>query len=223
MNLAIFDLDHTLLPLDSDYRWVKFYVARCPVEEQAMLLAKNEALMMAYQAGTLDPVDSLAFLIGLLARRPRAQLEAWHAEFMKEIIVPVIGHAALALIKHHQDAGDVTLISTATNSFVTRPIAQALGIRTLIATEPQENTGREFTGHWLGIPNFGPGKVTRVQQWLRKHGKTLQNFNRSFFYSDSINDLPLLNHVTDPIATNPSPALESIAYQQGWKTIRIFE
>ncbi|MBX7229820.1 MAG: HAD-IB family hydrolase [Burkholderiaceae bacterium] len=223
MNLAIFDLDHTLLPLDSDYSWVKFYVARCPVEERAVLLAKNEALMVAYQAGVLDPADSLSFLIGLLARRPRAQLESWHADFMKEIIVPVIGEAALTLIKHHQDAGDITLISTATNSFVTQPIAQALGISTLIATEPQENTQREFTGQWLGTPNFGPGKVTRVQQWLEQQGKTLENFNRSFFYSDSINDLPLLNQVTDPIATNPSPALKSIAYQQGWKTIRIFE
>ena len=223
MNLAIFDLDHTLIPLDSDYSWVQFYVTHCPLEEQRTLLAKNDALMDAYHAGTLDPNDSLRFLIGLLARRSRSQLESWHADFMQEIIEPIIGEAAIKLIKSHQEAGDTTLISTATNSFVTLPIAQALGVSTLIATEPQQDEQGEFTGRWLGTPNFKTGKVTRVQQWLQQEGKTLETFNRSFFYSDSINDVPLLKHVTDPVATNPSPALESIAREQGWKIIRIFE
>lgn len=223
MNLAIFDLDHTLIPLDSDYSWVQFYVTHCPLEERRALLAKNDALMDAYHAGTLDPNDSLRFLIGLLARRSRSQLESWHADFMQEIIEPIIGEAALKLIKSHQEAGDTTLISTATNSFVTLPIAQALGVSTLIATEPQQDAKGEFTGRWLGTPNFKIGKVTRVQQWLQQEGKTLETFNRSFFYSDSINDVPLLKHVTDPVATNPSPPLESIAREQGWKIIRIFE
>jgi HAD superfamily hydrolase (TIGR01490 family) len=223
LNLAIFDLDHTLIPLDSDYSWVQFYVKHCPLEERRALLAKNDALMDAYHAGTLDPNDSLKFLIGLLARRSRSQLESWHADFMQEIIEPIIGEAAIKLIKRHQEAGDTTLISTATNSFVTLPIAKALGVSTLIATEPQQDAQGEFTGRWLGTPNFKTGKVTRVQQWLQQEGKTLETFSRSFFYSDSINDVPLLKHVTDPVATNPSPALESIAREQGWKIIRIFE
>ncbi len=223
MNLVIFDLDHTLLPLDSDYTWTEFYIARCPPEERAALQARNDAFMHLYNAGKLDQNESLAFLIGLLGKRSRWQLEAWHKDFMHEIITPAIQQPALELIAQHQSAGDKTLISTATNRFVTMPIVRALGVDTLIATEPEEDASREFTGRWVGEPNFKTGKVTRMQQWLAQQHLQLADFERSFFYSDSINDVPLLERVTDPVATNPSPALEAVARERGWKIIRIFE
>jgi HAD superfamily hydrolase (TIGR01490 family) len=222
LNLAIFDLDHTLLPLDSDYTWTQFYVSQCPAKERKALLAINDELMRKYEAGTLDADHSLNFMLGLLARRPRAQLDAWHREFMRKVIEPAMTDAARELIESHRAQGHHTVISTATNRFVTMPIAGAFGVDTLIATEPEENAAGEFSGRWVGTPNFQAGKLVRMQQWLQTKGKTLEKFRRTFFYSDSINDVPLLERVTDPVATNPSPALETVARERGWKIIRLF-
>lgn len=223
MNLALFDLDHTLIPLDSDYRWTQFFIERCPADEQAALHAMNDKLMADYHAGRLDPNESLAFLIGLLARKPREVLDAWHGEYMQAVILPAIKPQARALVEQHRAAGDRLALVTATNSFVTAPIAQAFGFEVLIATEPELASERGFTGRWVGTPSFKEGKITRVQQWLAQEGLALEHFARSHFYSDSINDVPLLERVTDPVATNPSPALEAVARERGWTIVRLFD
>jgi HAD superfamily hydrolase (TIGR01490 family) len=222
MNLAIFDLDHTLIPLDSDYQWTRFFIAHCDPQEQAHLTTQNDALMAAYNAGTLDPDESLRFLIGLLARQPRAVLETWRQEFIATCVLPSINTAARQLVDAHRQAGDRLVIATSTNRFVTEPIAQAFGVATLVATEPEVQADGRFTGQWLGTASFREGKVARVQQCLAAEGLRLDAFERSYFYSDSINDVPLLECVTDPVATNPSPALEAVALERGWKIIRIF-
>lgn len=222
MNLALFDLDHTLLPLDSDYEWGQF-LARIGAVDAEAFAKRNAAFFAQYQAGTLDPVEYLEFALGTLAQFPRKQLDAWHNQFMEEVITPAIRPAALGLVKRHQDADDLVAIITATNKFVTAPIAQALGVINLIAAEPDETEDGEITGRLRGIPTSGPGKVTHTQQWLASHGKTLADFARSYFYSDSQNDIPLLSAVTHPVATNPNTLLKAHAQAQGWPILTLFD
>lgn len=220
-RLALFDLDHTLLPIDSDHEWGEFLVRTGAVDADAFKRA-NDDFFKQYQAGTLDPVAYLEFALGTLAGFTRAQLDAMHAQFMREVIAPHILPQAKALIDRHLAAGDVVVIITATNRFVTGPIATALGVEHLIAAEPEHDDQGRPTGKLRGVPTSGPGKVTHLHAWLAQRGTPLDSFESSHFYSDSHNDLPLLSAVTHPVATNPNAVLSSHAAQQGWPTLHLF-
>ncbi|MFN7835187.1 MAG: HAD family hydrolase [Burkholderiaceae bacterium] len=221
MNLALFDLDHTLLPIDSDYGWGQFLISLGVVDAD-VYRTRNAEFYAQYQAGTLDIHAFLNFLVQPLIRHDRAQLDAWHARFMREVIEPQIRPAALALIGKHKNAGDDCVVVTATNSFITRPIVARLGLGELIATELETIDG-QFTGKVLGTPSFREGKITRTEEWLHERQKTWQSFDTIHFYSDSANDLPLLEKVTHPVATNPDARLLQIAQTRGWPVLRLFE
>jgi HAD superfamily hydrolase (TIGR01490 family) len=221
-NLALFDLDHTLLPIDSDHEWGEFLVRQGAVDPLAFKRA-NDNFYAQYQAGTLDPVEYLEFALGTLARFPRAQLDAMREQFMREVIAPAILPSARALLQQHHDAGDLVAIITATNRFVTEPIAAALGVEHLIAAQPEQLADGSLTGKLVGIPTSGAGKVTHTHAWLEEIGKPLTSFERSYFYSDSHNDIPLMSVVTHPVATNPNAALASHASIQGWPSLHLFE
>ncbi|HEY0060874.1 MAG TPA: HAD family hydrolase [Telluria sp.] len=220
-NLALFDLDHTLLPIDSDYEWGQFLV-RIGAVDPVQFKRSNDAFFAQYQAGTLDPVEYLEFALGTLARFPRPQLDAMHAQFMREVIEPALLPQARKLLQNHMDAGDLVCIITATNRFVTAPIAKALGVEHLIAAVPQEDEHGNLTGKLLGSPTSGPGKVTHTHAWLEQIGTPLGGFGRSHFYSDSHNDIPLLSVVTHPVATNPNAALSAHATSLGWPLLQLF-
>ncbi len=222
MTLALFDLDHTLLPLDSDYEWGQFLCRLGAVDTEAFT-ARNLEFYRQYQSGTLNPVEYLEFALGTLARFPATQLAAWHEQFMLEVIRPAMRKEARALVAEHQDAGDLVCIITATNRFVTGPIAKAFGIEHLIAAEPEILPDGTVTGKLVGTPPFGVGKVTNTNAWLASLGKTLDSFARSTFYSDSQNDIPLLSIVTHPVATNPNAALAAHAQAHGWPILKLFE
>jgi HAD superfamily hydrolase (TIGR01490 family) len=221
MNLALFDLDNTLLPIDSDYEWGQFLSKIGAVDAQAHA-ARNAAFFEQYQNGTLDPIEYLEFAFGTLARFPRSQLDAWHAQFMHEVIQPVIHPAALELVNKHQSNGDLVAIITATNRFVTGPIAEAFGVPHLIAAEPEISPSGDITGRLVGTPPFGAGKVINTKIWLASLGKQLPDFSHSFFYSDSQNDIPLLSVVSNPVATNPNARLLAHAKEHGWPTLHLF-
>lgn len=222
MNLALFDLDHTLIPLDSDYEWGQFLVRIGAVDPEDFA-RRNAAFYAQYEAGTLDPVEYLEFALGTLARFPRSQLDTWHEQFMREVIRPALRQPALDLVRRHQDDGDLVAIITATNRFVTEPIARALGVANLIAAEPELDVQGEITGKLRGIPTSGPGKVIHANDWLAAQGKRLGDFGRSYFYSDSQNDIPLLSAVTHPVATNPNALLKAHAQSRGWPILNLFE
>jgi HAD superfamily hydrolase (TIGR01490 family) len=219
MNLALFDLDNTLLACDSDYEWGQFLVDR-GVLERAAYEAQNAAFYEQYKAGTLDIHEFLAFALRPLAEHALADLERWHAEFMAARIRPAMTPAARALVRGHLEAGDLCAIVTATNSFVTAPIAREFGIPHLVATEPERIAGR-FTGRVAGTPCFREGKIVRVEGWLAAQGRQLRDFPQSRFYSDSRNDLPLLERVTHPVAVDPDPALAAEARRRGWPVISL--
>lgn len=221
MNLALFDLDHTLLPLDSDYEWGQF-LARIGAVDPIAFAERNAEFFEQYKNGTIDPVEYLEFALGTLAKFPRKQLDLWHLQFMEQVIHPVIRPAARELLDRHRNSGDLIVIITATNRFVTAPIAAAFEVEHLIAAEPEQTAGGEITGKLLGVPTSGSGKVTHLKQWLAARGQTLQDFERSYFYSDSQNDIPLLSLVTHPIATNPNALLTAHALTQGWPTMTLF-
>ena len=223
-NLALFDLDHTLLPLDSDQAWAHF-MAKLGVEGAEQHAQEIDAYYRQYVAGTLDMSDFLNYTLAPLTRHSRAQLDAWHALFMSEVIVPAIRPAARELIQRHLDAGDLCCIVTATNVFVTAPIGKALGFEHLLGielcTEGGDPRGR-YTGAAVGVPTFREGKIVRTESWLASLGYALQDFPKSYFYSDSINDVPLLERVTDPVATNPDERLRAIALERNWPVIELF-
>ena len=183
---------------------------------------RNDAFFEQYKAGTLDAVEYLEFALGALARFPRAELDAMHRQFMRETIEPVILPPALALLQKHRDAGDLIAIITATNRFITAPIAKALGVEHLIAALPAEDAAGNLTGKLLGSPTSGPGKVAHTHAWLEQIGKPLASFDQSHFYSDSHNDIPLLSVVTHPVATNPNAALATHAASLGWPLLHLF-
>lgn len=219
MNLVLFDLDNTLLAGDSDYEWGQFLIAKGAVDG-AHYEAKNNAFYEDYKAGRLDIYAFLAFALHPLATHSRAQLDAWHAEYMATRIKPMITQAARDLVKRHLDEADLVAVITATNSFVTAPIVKEFGIRHLIATDPEEIDGR-FTGEVAGTPCFREGKVTRLEHFLKAHGTRLDCLDSSWFYSDSHNDLPLLEIVQYPIAVDPDPALHARAHEKGWPVISL--
>jgi HAD superfamily hydrolase (TIGR01490 family) len=222
MNLALFDLDHTLLPLDSDYEWGQF-LARIGAVDPEIFAKRNAAFFAQYQAGTLDPVEYLEFALGTLSKFPRKKLDEWHEQFMVEVINPAITPAARELLKRHQDKDDLIAIITATNCFVTEPIARELGVQHLLAPEPELTPEREITGRLMGNPTYGKGKVDRTHEWLSEMGRTLDSFEKSHFYSDSQNDIPLLSIVTHPVATNPNAKLEAHAKAHGWPLLKLFD
>ncbi|WP_151705013.1 HAD family hydrolase [Nitrincola alkalilacustris] len=211
MRLAIFDLDNTLLGGDSDHAWGEFLCRIGAVDESAYQAA-NDRFYRQYQQGTLDINEFLAFALRPLSQHSLTQLELWHQQFMQECIEPLMLPAAQDLIEQHRKQGDLPMIITATNAFVTRPIASRLGIDVLLATEPELLDGR-YTGRLQGTPCFQEGKVTRLQQWLEERGHSLSG---SYFYSDSRNDLPLLEQVDHPVAVNPDETLASIARERNW-------
>ncbi len=221
-NLALFDLDHTLLPLDSDHEWGRFLIrigAVDPVEYEK----RNTEFYEQYKAGTLNPKEFLEFVFETLSTFPRQQLDSWHKQFMTEVIHPVMMPKALELLKKHKDAGDLIAIVTATNRFITQPIAKAFGVSNLIAAIPEETSDGSFTGKLIGIPTSGKGKIIHTEDWLASIGKKWEDFEKSFFYSDSYNDLPLLSKVTDPVATNPDERLKSHAIANNWKLLNLFD
>ena len=217
MRLALFDLDNTLLAGDSDFEWAQFLIEK-GVLDREVYEARNQAFYDQYKAGTLDIHEFLDFQLKPLSRHPRAQLDAWHAEFMRRRILPMIAPGAPDLLTRHGD--HVRIIVTATNSFVTAPIARHLGVEHLIATEPEESGG-EFTGRVLGIPSFREGKVRRLEAWLAERGRDWSDVAESWFYSDSLNDLPLLERVTHPVAVDPDDTLRTCALERGWPVISL--
>jgi HAD superfamily hydrolase (TIGR01490 family) len=220
-HLALFDLDHTLLPIDSDYEWGQFLVRTGAVDAREYQ-RRNDEFFAQYQAGTLDPVEYLEFALGTLARFPRRELDAMHEQYMREVITPNIRPQARALVQRHADEGDLVAIITATNRFVTAPIARAFGVEHLIAAVPQEDAHGNLTGKLAGTPTSGAGKVEHMHAWLGKLGRPFDSFTRSHFYSDSHNDIPLLSVVTHPVATNPSTRLATHASEQGWPLLHLF-
>src|SRR5687768_8685866 len=219
MNLALFDLDNTLLAGDSDFEWAQFLIEQ-RVLDREVYEARNIEFYEQYKAGTLDIHEFLDFQLKPLSRHPRPQLDAWHQEFMQQKILPLITPQARELIKRHMLGNDLCVIITATNRFVTGPIAHALGINHLIATEAEQMNG-EFTGRVSGLPCFREGKIARLESWLDEHNLTWMSFLESWFYSDSLNDLPLLNKVTHPIAVDPDATLKAHAEENGWPIISL--
>jgi HAD superfamily hydrolase (TIGR01490 family) len=221
MNLALFDLDHTLLPLDSDYEWGQF-LCRMGVLDAEAFGARNADYFRQYQAGTLDQVEYLEFALGTLAQFEPEKLAALHARFMEDVIAPALLPAARELLRKHEAAGDLVAIVTATNHFVTAPIAKALGVEHLIAAMPEIDADGNLTGRLLGTPTQGPGKIVHTQAWLAKMDKKLEDFDSVHFYSDSHNDLPLMSIVSHPVATNPNATLKTHAAANGWPLIDLF-
>ena len=221
MQLALFDLDHTLLPIDSDVEWARFLV-RLGVVDGPVYGQRNEYFAQQYEAGTLNIVEFLDFQLAPLAQHPIAVLDSWHRQFMSEVIVPSIKPAARELVATHTAQGDLCALVTATNEFVTGPIARELGLAHLLATGI-ERVGDRYTGQPDGVPCFREGKISKTQAWLGQLGHSLADFERSWFYSDSANDLPLMERVTDPVATNPDSRLKQHALNHGWRVLQLFQ
>ena len=219
-GLALFDLDHTLLPLDSDYEWGEFTI-RIGWNDPVEFARRNDAFYAHYQAGTLDVHDYVRFATEAVRLRGPEAAAAAHARFMHEVITPAIRPQAISLIRQHQAAGDEVLIVTATNEFVTAPIARALGVAQLLAVRLARDASGWYTGEIDGIPTMREGKVRRMEQWLEERGLTWAGVE-STFYSDSMNDVPLLDKVDHPVATNPDPRLRALAQQRGWRILDLF-
>lgn len=221
MKLALFDLDGTLIPQDSDHAFGEFVITLGWADADEFR-RRNDAFYEDYVAGRLDIAAYVDFATAPWRDRPAAELTHAMTRFLDAVVMPMLLPAARQLVKDHQQAGDLVAIVTATNDFVTRPIARLLGVEELIATELARDASGRVTGQIHGTPAFREGKVVRVQQWLAARGLRLGDFARSHFYSDSTNDLPLLERVSDPVATNPGPALERIAVERGWPVLKLF-
>ena len=217
MRLALFDLDNTLLAGDSDFEWAQVLIEK-EVLDREVYEARNRHFYEAYKAGTLDIHEFLNFQLKPLSRHPRKQLDLWHAEFMAQKILPIITQKSRDLIDSHRE--DARVVITATNSFVTAPIARELGIENLIATEPEEVSG-EFTGRVKGVPSFREGKIVRLKDWMAEHGIAWSAVEQIWFYSDSLNDLPLLSIVSHPVAVDPDETLKEHALKHDWRVISL--
>lgn len=221
MKLALFDLDHTLLPIDSDYSWGEFTIT-LGWTDASSFKQRNDEFYAHYQAGTLDIHDYVRFATQAVRLQGAQAAEQAHARYMHEVITPNIRPSALGLVQKHQQAGDTVMIVTATNEFVTRPIAKAFGVSELIAVELERDDSGWITGEIKGTPSFREGKVQRVEQWLAARGLGWADVEMSF-YSDSPNDLPLLERAQHPVATNPDARLRDIALARGWRVLELFE
>jgi HAD superfamily hydrolase (TIGR01490 family) len=215
MNLAIFDLDHTLINCDSDNEWPKYLLQKGLVNK-AFVDMKNDKFYQDYLNGCLDIDEFLQFQLAPLARFSRAELDEMHTEYMRDFIVPHISTMAKMLVRGHRDAGDEMLLLSATNEFIITPIAKTFGIQNIIGVQLETDAAGNYTGRYIGTPSFKEGKVTRLQQWLAQRGLQLSDFAKVYFYSDSHNDMPLLEVVTDPVAVNPDKKLAQYARLHGW-------
>jgi HAD superfamily hydrolase (TIGR01490 family) len=220
-KITFFDLDHTLLPIDSDYAWGEF-TQQIGWTDRTEFKRRNDEFFAHYQAGTLDIHDYVRFATEALRLRGPAEYERAHAQFMREWITPALTPQALDLVRGHQRDDDHVLIVTATNELVTAPIARAFGVAELIAVALERGADGWITGEIAGVPSMREGKVVRVEQWLAARGLDWLDVQTTF-YSDSMNDLPLLEKVDHPVATNPSPALRAIAAERGWRILDLFE
>ena len=222
MNLALFDLDGTLLEGDSDHAFGE-HMVQLGWTDPDVFRERNDAYYRQYLAGVLDIHDYIDFATSSWRYRDAEQIRHAEETFVARFARPSVKPQALDLVRQHQSQGDLVAIVTATNEFVTRPIARLFGVSTLIATELQRDAHGRVTGAIRGTPSFREGKIERVDQWLHSLGHRLDDFERSFFYSDSTNDLPLLERVTHPVATNPGDSLARIAQERGWPILRLFE
>lgn len=219
-KIALFDLDHTLIPFDSDYEWNEFTIALGWRDGDTFRQA-NEAFFAQYRDGTLNIHDYVRFATQAIRDKGAIESVAAHALFMGATVLKGLKKPALELVQGHQKAGDTVVIVTATNEFVTRPIAAAFGVQELIAIDLVRDTRGEFTGEIMGTPSFREGKVTRVQAWLAARNLGWQDVETTF-YSDSMNDLPLLEKATHPVATNPDDRLRQLAAERGWRILDLF-
>ena len=219
-KIALFDLDHTLIPFDSDYAWNEFTIALGWRDGDAFRQA-NDAFFAQYRDGTLNIHDYVRFATQAIRDQGATESIAAHARFMSAVVHKSIQKPALNLVQGHQQAGDMVVIVTATNEFVTRPIAAAFGVQELIAIDLVRNAEGEFTGDIAGTPSFREGKVTRVEAWLAARNLGWQDVETTF-YSDSMNDLPLLEKATHPVATNPDERLRRLATERGWRILDLF-
>lgn len=222
MRLVLFDLDGTLIAKDSDHAFGEFLI-ELGWADASEFRRENDRFYRQYLAGALDIHAYVEFATRPWRSREAAQCRDAIARFMREVMRPAIDERALALVRRHLDAGDRCAITTSTNEFITRPIADVFSVQHLLATELERDAQGRVTGRIAGVPNLREGKVTRLQQWLGADGLTLGDFRSSVCYSDSTNDLPLLQLVSEPVATNPGPALETIARERGWRILHLFE
>lgn len=216
MTLAIFDLDNTLLAGDSDHAWGEFLIARGYVDA-ALYKEGNDRFYADYCRGELDIIAYNEFVFTVLAREPMATLAAWHRDFMETVIKPMILPKGRALLAQHREQGHRLLIITATNRFITGPIAEELGVADILATEPEMWDGR-YTGKVAGIPCYHEGKIQRLQAWLQETGESAEG---CWFYSDSRNDIPLLEYASHPVAVDPDDTLRAHAEAKGWKVMSL--
>lgn len=221
MNLALFDLDGTLIPKDSDHAFGEFLIT-LGWADAATFRRRNDGFYEDYLQGRLDIDAYVDFATSAWRDRSPAELQRTTERFIEIVIRPMLHPQALDLVQRHREAGDLLAVVTATNDFVTRPIARLFGVDELIATTLQRDASGRVTGRIEGVPSFREGKITRVEAWLAARGQRLADFERCTFYSDSTNDLPLLEHVSAPVATNPGPALERIARERGWPVLKLF-
>jgi HAD superfamily hydrolase (TIGR01490 family) len=221
MRLTLFDLDGTLLPMDSDHAFGEYMVRIGWADAQEHRL-RNDAFYADYQAGCLDMDAYIDFATSAWRRRSAQDIAAMSASFMAQVVAPALRDEARALVARHREAGDRIAIVTATNDFITGPIARALAVPELIATELERDLDGRVTGRIHGVPALREGKIRRVDQWLEAGGRRWEDFDEVTVYSDSTNDLPLLERATRPVATNPAPALAAVAAERGWPVLHLF-
>jgi HAD superfamily hydrolase (TIGR01490 family) len=221
MRLALFDLDLTLLPIDTADTW-SAHVVRCGGLDRAEYAARIRAFAQSYHAGTFDCAAYARFQMELLARFPRATLDGWHADFMDRHVRPHVTDAARALVERHRQAGDAPALVTGTNAYVVTPIAREFGIEHVLAVEPEADADGEFTGAWVGTHTCQAGKVRKLEEWLAGRGLAWADVH-TIFYSDSINDLPLFERASEPVVTNGDAQIRAVARARGWPTLELFE
>ena len=221
MNLTLFDLDGTLIPGDSDHAFGHFMV-QIGWADGGEWARRNDEFFAHYQAGELKLDEYIAFATSVWRSRPLEEALAVRQRFMDEVMRPMMRDNARALVREHQERGDLVAIVTATNEFVTTPIAEAFGVHDLIAVQLERDAAGRYNGAIRGVPSFQAGKIVRVEQWLAEQGRALKDFKQVHFYSDSVNDLPLMERVSHPVATNPSAALAQIAQARGWPILNLF-
>lgn len=218
MNLAIFDLDRTLINCDSDNEWPKYLLKKGLIDQSFVDFERNK-YYQDYINGCLNIDEFLKFQLAPLGRFSRAELDKMHNEYLHEFILPHITMMAKMLVQSHRDAGDELLLLSATNEFIITPIAHVFGIENVIGVQLETDSNGNYTGAYVGTPSFKEGKVTRLHEWLQSRGLTMSSYEKIYFYSDSHNDLPLLKEVTDPVAVNPDDKLNSYAQQHGWPVL----
>ena len=221
-TLALFDLEHTLLPIDTDYEWVEWLSRNNLAGDPAEVKRRNQEIMDKYDAGQLTIEESAAFVLSFLTMHSPFELAAYHERFMAEVVRPNITQQACDLVNQHLSNGDLCCLVSATNSFVIEPVGRAFGFSHIIGTTPEYLNGR-YTGQFVGVASYKVGKITRVEEWLKSLNLTFESFNEVHFYSDSMNDLPLLEKATHAVATNPSPTLREVAVRNNWAIIDLFK